>query len=190
MKMQSRAISGTIFENTIAKEFGVRKSKSPKIIWNGNGRNNFDKIKSLNFNEELFYPTDKSNYEKYDLISWNGDKDEIKKYRLDEINIWRLYSEPIVKISTKETLSKTITIFGDGDVNLALKTYNDFIDRLFNHMVNNGTLENIKNEMNKNTKSMYLIDKCVKMSEIDFRWIINKSAWLGFNRITLEFKRK
>jgi hypothetical protein len=57
-------------------------------------------------------------------------------------------------------------------------------------MVNNGTLENIKNEMNKNTKSMYLIDKCIKMSEIDFRWIINKSAWLGFNRITLEFKRK
>lgn len=188
--MQKRSNSGTDFENLISEQYGKRVSKSPKMVWNGVGRTNLDKIKNLNYDEKLFYPTDKTDYTKYDLIDSENNHHEIKKYHIRQVQDWRLYSEPVVKISTKPTLVQITNKFGDGDEESARTKYNDFMNRLFNHLNSTGILETMKNKITNNIKGMFLIDGYLKITEIDFRWKIIESSWKGFNRITLEFKNK
>jgi len=188
--MQKRAISGKVFEEEIAKKYGKRVSKSPKISWNGIGRTNLDKIVNLNFDENLFYPTENSKFFKHDLVGFDGKFYEIKKYITLDLNSWKLYSEPILKISTKSALESVIKKFGGGDLQKAQTIYNDFIHRLFKKLTDDGTLEKIKNEMIKNITGMFIMDDYKKIEELEFRWVIIDSAWKGFNRITLQFKLK
>lgn len=189
--MQKRATSGKEFENLISEKYGKRVSKSPRIVWNGVGRTNIDKIISLNFDMDNFYPTDKSNYSKYDLIGFDNNFYEIKKYKKEDLKKnWILYSEPIIKVGTKSTLESIIKKFGNGDLDKAIDVYNNLIYNLHKKLNDNGTLEKIKNEIIKNTTGMFIIDDFIKMEDIVFRWVIQQHAWKGFHRITLEFKLK
>lgn len=188
--MQRRSNTGKEFEEEIAKKYGKRVSKSPKIVWNGEGKTNLDKILNLNFDEKLFFPTEKSNFLKYDLIDSQNCFHEIKKYLIRDVSVWKLYSEPIIKISTKQGLSAVSNKFGGGDIDLARIKYNEFIKKLFIHTYKNGILDHIQSEMTQSTKGMIFIDGYVEMKNIDFQWKVYESAWMEFHRITLEFKLK
>lgn len=188
--MQKRVIIGKVFEEEIAKKYGKRVSKSPKIVWNGSGRTNLDKIISLNYDENMFFPTENSKYLKHDLVGFDGKFYEIKKYITLDLHSWKLYSEPILKISTKSALESVIKKFGSGDLQKSLLMYNNFIHRLFKKLTDDRTLEKIKNEMIKNITGMFIMDDYIKIENIEFRWVIIESAWKGFNRITLQFKLK
>lgn len=188
---QSRVNSGALFEVEIGKRHNLlRKPVSPKIIWNGTGRTNLDKIVSINFDETKFFPTEKSKYLKYDVTDKKNNTYEVKSYTIDSMYSWKLYSEPIVKVATKNTLNRVTTLFGNGDVNKGILKYNDFINKLFIHMSENGGLNYIQNEMTKHTKGIFFRDQYVDIMDISFRWVILKNQWAGFDRITLEFMMK
>ena len=183
---QSRNKTGVDFEGEICERFGWEHiSKSPKIKWSGNGRSNYQKIKSVNFDTSKFLPTEDSTFEKYDAITQTGDKVEIKKYNSTDITDWCLYSEPFFKISTKSGLKYVVDNFGNGDIDVAREKYNTFLEELlnknFDYIVNNISNSNIGIQFN---------DKFVPKEKLDFRLKIYKSCWMGFWRATIEFKIK
>lgn len=188
---QLRVKKGDLFEEAVSKKYNlVRKPVSPKIIWAGTGRTNLDKIVSVNFDETKFFPTEKSTYLKYDVIDDQNNTYEVKSYQIDSMYGWKLYSEPIVKVATKNTLNRVTTLFGGGDINKSILKYNNFINNLFTHMYENGELNRIQKEMTKDTKGIFFKDQYVVITDISFRWVILKNQWSGFDRITLEFMMK
>ena len=103
MAMQLRALSGSLFEKEICEKLGYQsKPTSPQIKWSGRGRCNFDKVKSIDFNPTLFRPLSNSSYKKWDVITDTGKKIEVKKYRIEQLDNWVLYSEPIVIVTGKQ----------------------------------------------------------------------------------------
>jgi hypothetical protein len=61
---QKRNATGIAFENLLPEGF-VRVAKSPKMVWSGLGKNNFQKIISCEFDVNKFTLNwDKSKFEK------------------------------------------------------------------------------------------------------------------------------
>ena len=83
--MQTRSISGREYEIKVAEKYGRLICKSPKIVWNAQGKYNLDKIVNSEFNGYKLSPTNESTYDKYDVILSSGEKVEVKKYSTDKI---------------------------------------------------------------------------------------------------------
>jgi len=181
---QARNKSGVQFEKIICEEKGWKHaSKSPKIKWEGVGRNNTQKVASLNLDPTKFIPTSKSVFEKYDAITETGEKIEIKKYDSKYLKNWVLYSEPIIKVTRQRDIDNVTKYLGDGDVDLGRERYNLFISEL--ETVSTNILEKITNS----NIGIQLKDRFVPQSELEYRWVI-KEGWSGYNRLTIEFKTK
>ena len=182
---QSRNKTGFEFEKQICESNGwTRVSTSPKISWTGVGRTNFEKIASLNFNPNKFVPTSESVYEKYDAITDNNKKVEIKKYKTSKLKNWALYSEPIFKVASRDSLLKVTQLFGDGNLNKAIEVYNNFLDGIVKNIG-----QDILNNITQSNVGVQMIDGFVPQSNLEYRWVVKK-GWAGFNRLTIEFRIK
>jgi hypothetical protein len=182
---QARNKSGVQFEKVICEEKGWKHvSKSPKIKWDGIGRNNIQKVASLNLDPTKFIPTSKSFFEKYDAITETGEKVEIKKYDSKYLKDWVLYSEPIIKVTCQRDIDNVTKYLGNGDVDLGRERYNQFISKL-EPIVSIDILEKITNS----NIGIQLKDKFVLQSELEYRWVV-KEGWAGYDRLTIEFKIK
>ena len=186
--MQTRSISGREYEIKVAEKYGRLICKSPKIVWNAQGKYNLDKIVNSEFNGYKLSPTNESTYDKYDVILSSGEKVEVKKYSTDKIKSkWVLYSEPILKICTKSQVNKLIEVCGS--LELARDKYNKFIGELYENLTETGELNKILEKIIKTSQGVIFEDRRVNYDELDFRWVL-KNNWMGFYRITLEFKVK
>ena len=183
---QKRNKTGIDFEKLICESYGLsHKSVNPRIRWSGKGKSNFNKIHSVNFNANLFKPDlEKSRFDKYDAIDSNGNKYEIKKYCKSFLSGWVVYSEPIFKIASRSTMSNVIKLFGGGDYEKSKSVYNQFVK----DMVDNVGQE-IIDRITKQIKGVYLLDGFVSTEDLEFRWSIRES-WMGYNRLSIEFKLK
>ena len=182
---QRRNKTGIDFEYSICESLGWQRSaKSPRIKWSGEGRSNFKKIQSVNFDPTKFYPIEGSIFHKYDAITPNGDGVEIKKYNMEQLKNWTLYSEPIFKVASENAVNKVVGIFGDGDYELAVNKYNKFIDGVRLN-VGQDILDNISNS----NIGIELEDGFISQSNLEYRWVIVK-GWMGFNRLSIEFRIK
>lgn len=177
--MQTRSFTGAKFEKTMAKQGWRLVSVSPKLQWNGVGRNNIQKIKSVGYDPKKFLITPRSFFEKYDLFHPVSKKyREVKKYYISQIHDWTLYSEPYFKIATNSQKK-----FVDS------KTYNNFVDDFYNLNLKSGLISNIQNEMTKLTEGIQFIDGFLPKSELEFRTTV-LDGWSGYKRITIQFRKK
>jgi len=182
---QSRNKTGVDFEKMICETKGWSHTPaSPKIIWTGVGRTNFDKIASVGFDASKFLPTSESTFEKFDTITPNGEKVELKKYKTSKAKKWTAYSEPIFKVASKNMVEHVTLLFGKGNLSLAQTNYNKFVSDMFNY-VGQDILDNIT----RSNIGIQLEDGFVPQSNLEYRWRIKK-GWKGFNRLSIEFRIK
>lgn len=183
---QSRNKTGVDFEKSVCQSNGwTHKSASPRIHWSGNGNSNWNKIKAINFIPENFVPNmEKSNFEKYDAITKDGDKVEIKKYPSSKLTSWTMYSEPVFKVATRSAVSTVTKIFGDGNYESSVEKYNQFIEGI---VPNVG--QDILDSITKSSIGIQLEDKFIPQNELEYRWSVRK-GWMGYNRLSIEFRIK
>lgn len=182
---QSRNKKGPDFEKLICEQNGwIRKSVSPKIKWLGKGKNNYEKIKSCNFDPNLFLPDfEKSVFDKYDAITTDGQKVEIKKYKLSKFDDFILYSEPIIKVATRSDEKKAMETFGSQE------NYNKFIKNLYETFKSKSIDRDILIKMTLSNIGIQTMDGFLSRTNIVYRWEI-KQGWNGWNRLTILCKRK
>lgn len=186
--MQTRSLSGSKFEKELCEKFGyISDAKKPKIIWTGQG-SNLLKIKSLGFDSSKFRPLSNSTFDKWDILTPDGRKREVKKYKISQVNDWTLYSEPIVKVCKKSDLELIRKEYGSGDLELGRQIYNKFINELFDSLINDNTFNQLKSSLTSMSEGIEFKDGFVQKSNIEFRWIMKKSFWRGFDRIMLQFR--
>ena len=192
--MQIRAITGYAFEREVRGREGFeRYIKAPRIKWSGVGRNNVERLMSLNKDPELFKPIiEESKFVKADAKDVNGVLYEIKKYYKRDLNKFRLYSEPIIKVSPCRSK------WGEGnpyyDNFKDCNEYNDFIYRITKtkwwKKHNKTILENIY----KSNSGLYTRDGFIPYSELEFKWVINKGEYApifeNYHRLTIVFRLK
>lgn len=182
---QSRNKTGVLFEHTICQANGwTRVSKSPKISWSGVGRNNFERIVSVNFDATKFVPTSKSTFEKYDAITEKGERVEIKKYKSVDLKNWKVYSEPIFKIADRKNVALVTKLFGQGSLEKAIEKYN-----LFVFDITKTVGQDIIDRITESNIGIQLEDGFIPHSKIEYRWSIKK-GWSGFDRLSIEFRIK
>lgn len=178
--MQTRAKIGVEFEKLCETDGWVRKTKSPKLKWTGNGKGNITKIKNCNFTPSLFTLTDGCDLSKYDIYHPILKKyREVKRYKKSQLKSWTLYSEPYFKIASRGDLNK-----------IDKETYNEFVTDFWDYNQNTGLFLKVEKEINQLSEGIQCIDGFIPKEEIDFRTVIVKSAWKGYHRITVEFKLK
>lgn len=182
---QSRNKTGVDFEKMICEIKGWSHTPvSPKIIWSGIGRTNFDKIASIDFDASKFLPTSESTFEKYDAITDKGEKVELKKYKISKVKKWTAYSEPIFKVASKSMVEHVTNLFGKGDLALAQTNYNKFVADMFNYVG-----QDILDKITCSNIGIQLEDGFIPQSSLEYRWKIKK-GWKGFNRLSIEFRIK
>ena len=182
---QLRNKTGVDFEFLVCETNGWRHvPKSPKIDWTGNGRSNFDKIASVGFDVNKFTPTSYSVYEKYDAIKPNGDKVEIKKYKKLALDKWKVYSEPIFKVASRETADRVARLFGSGDMKRGTEKYNEFVASIVGKIG-----QDILYKITQSNIGVQLQDGFIPQSELEYQWKVYK-GWRGFNRLSIEFRIK
>jgi hypothetical protein len=182
---QPRNKTGIDFEKEICTQKGWKhKSKVPRIIWEGKGRSNFDKLKSIDVDPLMFIPDfDKSKLEKYDALTQRGEKVEIKKYKVSDLNKFHIYSEPVIKIADKGSAQKALGVFGSKE------NYNKFIRDLKENFRNRMYDTRIQLSMIENSIGIQCIDGFIPKSDIEFKWEVC-GGWKGWDRLTLLFKIK
>lgn len=191
---QHRVKKGKEFEEYICRVYGLsRHMKRPRLHWTGEGRNNVNKIVSLNKNPEKFKPIlSESKFTKSDAIDDAGNLYEIKGYSKKQLTKFKLYSEPIIKVSP--TRSK----WGEGDPffdNFNSSTeYNSFIDNLFNTKWWKRYNQIILDSITHSNRGVYCKDGFICLEKLEFKWVINKGQYGpifdGYHRISIVFKIK
>jgi hypothetical protein len=192
--MQIRAITGYSFEREVRKrENFERYIKAPRIKWSGVGRNNVEKLVSLKKDPESFKPIiGESKFIKSDARDKNGVLYEIKKYYKKDLNKFRLYSEPIIKVSPQRKKWGKGDPFYDNFKDS--EEYNNFILSLIKtkwwKKYNRKILESIY----KSNSGIFSRDGFIPHSELDFKWAINKGQYgpifENYHRLTIVFKLK
>ena len=176
--MQTRAITGIDFENTIVKEGWIRKEVKPKMIWGVEGNNIIQKMENVEFNVEKFNLSERSQIFKSDFCNIENEtlRFEIKKYSKDKLNKWTLYSEPFFKISNRETAQKI-------DKDIYNRFVSDFVEKrkdIINHVLDN---------ISKGIIGVYCKDGLIPIDDLEFK-IEVLEGWKGYNRISVMFKIK
>jgi hypothetical protein len=183
---QSRNKTGVDFEKRVCESKGwTPKSVSPKLNWVGDGRSNWNKMEQIGFDPSKFVPNlEKSKFDKYDAITNDGQKVEIKKYDSSKLTSWTMYSEPIFKVATRSAMKTVVNKFGKGDYDKSVESYNEFVAGIIPH-VGQEILDNIT----KSNIGIQCEDKFIPQSELEYRWNVRK-GWMGYNRLSIEFKIK
>lgn len=177
--MQKRCLTGTTFEKFLCKDGFIHKSKSPKVKYSGEGKSILTKIKNSKYNPSIVQVLPESDFTKYDIINEETDeKLEAKKYKMNSLKKWTLFSEPFFKIATRKQATKITT-----------KQYNTFVDRFWNLNNKKGFFDGVIKQMTENLSGICVIDGFVPIDNIEFRFIV-KDSWMGYKRITLEFRLK
>lgn len=191
---QVRAKTGLEFEVIVrAREGFERYIKAPRIKWSGTGKNNMERLLSVNKDPKKFKPImSKSKFVKADARDKNGVLYEIKKYNRSDLNTYKLYSEPIIKVAP--TRSK----WGKGDPYYdafeSCNEYNTFIYKITKtrwwRKYNKTILKNIYTS----NSGIFSKDGFIPYSDLKFKWVINKGEYGpifdGYNRLTIIFKIK
>jgi hypothetical protein len=183
---QSRNKTGVDFEKQVCESKGwSHKSASPKINWEGRGRSNFRKIVAVGFDSTKFLPNiEKSKFDKFDAITENGEKVEIKKYTKDKLENWTMYSEPIFKVATRSQMKTVVNLFGNGDVEKSIEVYNNFVEGIVSNVG-----EEILNKITKSNIGIQCEDGFISQDDVEYRWRV-RSGWKGYNRLSIEFRLK
>lgn len=192
--MQIRAISGYSFEREVrGGENFERYIRAPRIKWSGVGRNNVERLVSLNKDPELFKPIIKeSKFVKADAKDVNGILYEIKKYYKHELNKFRLYSEPIIKVSPSRSKWGKGNPYYDNfkDCN----EYNDFINKITKTKWWKKYKKTILENIYKSNSGLFTRDGFIPYSELEFKWVINKGEYApifeNYHRLTIVFRLK
>ena len=178
--VQARVRSGKRFEKSLAKNGWDRISQKPRIRWTGEGRNNLQKIQSVEYNPVLFTMTQPSTIEKCDLKKYRTSKRrEAKKYTIEDASYWRLYSEPYFKIATRKQLGL-----------IPVETYNQFVEDFYKMNTTNGVIQYIQEKMIRGAEGIMLVDGYVPMDKVEFRTVIAENNWKGYSRIQIQFRVK
>jgi len=182
---QKRSLTGTKFEKEVCESLGwSHVSKSPRISWQGKGRTNLDKLSNHFKNgTDMFVSLSKSNFDKYDAIDDAGNKIEIKKYLYTQCLDWTLYSEPLVKIASKKSIEIVTNLLGDGDEELGKSNYNKLINKIFNK-----NKEVLLDNIISSNSGIRFKDEYVSKDDLEFRMIIIKNSWRGYDRATIQFR--
>lgn len=178
---QTRVRTGQEFEDSISDVDWVKNPTKPLFVWTGEGRNVYEKIKSVGYDANKFYLTENSTFKKWDLISKKDSTKtaDAKRYNKKNLLRWTLYSEPYFKIATKDNLGK-----------IGLQEYNKFVDEFYKLNSDNGTFDKIIMKMTENSIGIVTLDGFIPIEKIEFRTTIIKSAWKGYHRITIQFRLK
>lgn len=192
--VQHRVKTGKEFEEYICRVYGLsRHMKRPRLHWTGEGRNNVNKIVSLDKNPEKFKPIlSESKFTKSDAIDDDGNLYEIKGYTKKHLTKFKLYSEPIIKVSPSRSK------WGEGDPffdNFNNSTeYNSFIDNLFNTKWWKRYNQIILDSITHSNRGVYCKDGFICLEKLEFKWVINKGQYGpifdGYHRISIVFKIK
>jgi len=192
--MQLRAKTGYSFERKVRKREGFeRYIKAPRIKWTGVGKNNVQKLLSLDKNPKLFKPImEESKFTKADARGKDGTLYEIKKYSKKDIIKFKLYSEPIIKVAPSRSKwgkgDPYYDSFKDSD------EYNKFIYKLTKtrwwRKHNKTLLKNIY----KSNSGIFSKDGFISHEELEFKWVINKGEYApifdNYHRLTIVFRLK
>jgi hypothetical protein len=184
---QKRSISGIEFEKKVCEKNGwCRKSASPSLKWSGKGRSIIDRIGCFIDNPKGFLPDlDKSKFDKYDCVDDNGIKREIKDYPLEALQKrWTTYSEPIRCVKSKKELPKIYKVLGNGSYEKSVENYNKVISE-----VENNVGDDIINRIKSSNIGIQCQNAFIDNSELEFRWKMKK-GWMGYNRLTIDFRVK
>lgn len=192
--MQHRARTGLSFEVQVRKKEGFeRYIKAPRIKWSGTGKNNMEKILSLKKNPKLFKPIlSESKFTKADARGKDGTLYEIKKYSKKDIESYKLYSEPIIKVAPSRKN------WGEGnpyyDAFNTSNEYNDFIKKIVKTKWWKKYNKTILKSIYKSNSGIFSKEGFIPYSDLKFKWVINKGEYgpifEGYNRLSIIFKLK
>jgi hypothetical protein len=192
--MQHRAITGLSFEVQVRKKEGFeRYIKAPRIKWSGTGKNNMEKILSLKKNPKLFKPIlSESKFTKADARGKDGTLYEIKKYSKKDIESYKLYSEPIIKVAPSRKN------WGEGnpyyDAFNTSNEYNDFIKKIVKTKWWKKYNKTILKSIYKSNSGIFSKEGFIPYSDLKFKWVINKGEYgpifEGYNRLSIIFRLK
>lgn len=182
------------FEEYIYRSYGLsRHTKRPRLVWAGKGKNNIDKLCSLDKCPKKFKPIlSESKFVKCDAIDEEGNLYEIKKYSVKQLSKFRLYSEPILKVAPSKSDWGVGNPFYDsfkGSVE-----YNLFIESLMKtnwwEKYNGIILDSITNS----NRGIYCKDGFVPHTHLEFKWVLNKGEYSpifdGYYRLCIVFRVK
>ena len=177
--MQKRCLTGTIFEKFLCKDGFIHKSKSPKAKYSGEGKSILSKIKNSNYDPSIVQVLPGSDFSKYDIINEETDeKWEAKKYKMESLKKWTLFSEPFFKIATRTQTTK-----------ITVRQYNIFVNRFWKFNNKKGFFGDIIKQMTETLSGICVIDGFIPIDDIEFRFVV-KYYWMGYKKITLEFRVK
>lgn len=176
--MQIRSKTGKDFEDSLDTTYWVRKETKPKLIWAGDGNNNIEKIKSVNYDVMRFNLNPNSIIGKSDFHYKDNPNltFEAKKYSIDGYNKWIMYSEPFFKIATKEQQSQITT-----------DEYNKFVDEFVTKRQD--IITEVLKKIIESNLGIRCVDGFIPQHKLDFKVeVVN--GWSGYKRITVFCKLK
>ena len=186
--------TGKEFEEYIFRSYGLsRHMKRPRIVWAGEGKNNIIKLISLDKNPEKFKPIlSESKFIKSDAIDKEGNLYEIKKYSKKQLIKFRLYSEPIIKVSPSRSKWGKGDPFYDNFTSVV--EYNSFITNLLNTKWWQQYNQIILDSITQSNRGIYCKDGFIEHKKLEFKWVINKGEYSpifdGYHRLSIVFKLK
>jgi hypothetical protein len=176
--VQSRVKVGKNMETSLLKDGWIKKSTKPKLKWRIEGKNNIEKIINSNYDPIKFAILENVTLNKYDIYNLITKKLlEVKAYFLSELKNWTLYSEPYFKISNRNQLNK-----------ITPEEYNDFLQRFYDHSNSIGLLKFIEQQMTSSNEGIVIKDGFIPKDNIEFRTVIVKKQWKGYDRIQIQFR--
>lgn len=177
MNGRIRVNAGYSFEREVRIKHNFdRYIKSPRIKWSGVGKNNVSKIISLGKDPELFKPImEESKFIKADARDKNGNLYEIKKYSKKELTKFRLYSEPIIKVSpTRSKWGKGNPFFDNFN---GPDEYNSFIEKIINSKWWKKHSKTILENIYKSNCGIFSKDGIIPNEMLEYKWVINKGEY-------------
>ena len=182
------------FKEYIYRSYGLsRHTNRPRLFWAGEGKNNIDKLCSLDKCPKKFKPIlGLSKFVKSDAMDDEGNLYEIKKLSSNQLKKYRLYSEPILKVSPRRDN------WGEGnpffDSFESSQEYNTFIESLMETNWWKNYNKIILDSITHSNRGIYCKDGFVPHTQLDFKWVLNKGEYSpifdGYYRLCIVFKIK
>ena len=176
--MQTRATTGVDFEQSLITEQWLKSEIKPKMIWDVNGVNVFDKMKNVGYDVTKFNLSDKSIISKSDFVFFTDPtlRFEVKKYPKSKLKKWTMYSEPFFKVSSNDAANIV-------DIN----DYNKFVDEFVDKRKD--IITNVINSIGEGIIGVRCLDGFIQQHELEYKIEVLK-GWKGYKRITVMFKIK
>ena len=182
------------FKEYIYRSYGLsRHTNRPRLFWSGEGKNNIDKLCSLDKCPKKFKPIlGLSKFVKSDAMDDEGNLYEIKKLSISQLKKYRLYSEPILKVSPrKDSWGKGNPFFDSFE---SSKEYNEFIVSLMETNWWKKYNSIILDSITHSNRGIYCKDGFVPHTHLDFKWVLNQGRYSpifdGYYRLCIVFKLK